>query len=467
MLYDGLDIYQAKIEDEIDGVYTISLVDFPAVEKNFVCFKKDQKQQMKFSIESEEKRNITGVVMLADTPIYRRNGDYEYYITYSKETIEKMANKLLKDGFQNRVDLQHDGELITGISMMELYIKDSSKGINPSFIEDIPDGSLLATFHVEDENLWDEIKNGDVLNGFSLEGLFTVEKMNNNKINKKNMSKLTKFMKSLMKFGEISTDKGNLYWEGEDELAVGVEVYVDGEDETKVIAEDGEYIVDEKTIVVVDGKVSEIREKEEPEIEETVEVSASKQKFNKMKEIFEETYQEKENKIITAIRAKGFDCWLVEASDEYAIVEVWVDETADYKHYRFPITWNGEEAVAGDPEEVKSEYVPVNKTEEPTEPTVVEEQYSDETTEEQKPEEISVENPDEPKEDKRDEKEERIERLETTIVELQNEIASIKDELAKLNNVPAVEPIVEEFEAVNKKETKTNKAAKLFSHLNG
>lgn len=273
MLYEGLDIYQAKIEDETDGIFAISLVDFPAVEKNFICFK-DEKKQMKFSIDSDEKRNITGVVMLADTPIYRRNGDYEYYITYSKETIEKMANKLLKDGFQNRVDLMHDGELITGISMMELYIKDSSKGINPSFISDIPDGSLMATFHVEDEKLWDEIKNGDVLNGFSLEGLFTIEKMHNNKIkNNSTMSKITKFIKSLMKFGEISTDKGTIYWDGEGDIAVDVEVYVDGEDDTKVIAEDGEYVIEDgRTIVIVDGKVSEIREKEgEETTEETTE----------------------------------------------------------------------------------------------------------------------------------------------------------------------------------------------------
>lgn len=465
MLYDGLEIYQAKIEDETDGIFAISLVDFPAVEKDFVCFSNVEKQNIKFAIENSEKQNITGVVMLADTPIYRRNGDYEYYITYSKETIERMANKLLKDGFQNRVDLQHDGELITGISMQELYIKDSTKGINPSFISDIPDGSLMATFHVDDSELWEEIKNGNVLNGFSLEGLFTIEKMSkNNKINNHNvMSKLAKFMKSLMKFGQINTDKGNLYWEGENDLEIGVEVYVDGEDETKVIAEDGEYVYEDKTIVVVDGKVSEIIEKEEPEVEEeSVEVSASKQKFNKKKELFEETYQDKENKIIAAIRAKGFDCWLVEAADDFAIVEVWVDETADYKHYRFPISWNGEEAVAGDPEEVKSEYVPVNEN--PVVEEIVVEEFAEDKTEE-----IVVEEPvsDTPKEDERDEKEERIEVLENTVSELKNEIEAIKAELVKINNEPAVEPIVEEFEAVNKKENKGNKAARLFSHLNG
>lgn len=460
MLYEGLDIYQAKIEDEMDGVYTISLVDFPAVERNFVCFKEDKKQQIRFSIDNEEKHNITGVVMVADTPIYRRNGDYEYYITYSKETIEKMAEKYLKDGLQNNVSLMHNGELISGVNMLEIYIKDSTKGITPNFIDDIPDGSLMATFHVSDEDLWEDIKNGDILNGFSLEGLFTVEKMHkNNKVNNNIniMSKLTKFVKSLMKFGEISTDKGNLYWDGDGEIAVDVEVFVDGEDGEKIIAEDGEYKVGEdKIIVVVEGKVSEIKD---VEVKEEVEVSASKQKFEKIKSAFEETYQDKENKIIGAIRAKGFDCWLIEASDEFAVVEVWNDATGDYIHYKFPITWDGEEPIVGDPQEVKSEYVPVNENipADSAETTVVEEEFEDENTEDS----------DEPKENERDEKLERIEALEGEVSELKNEIASIKNELAKVLNQPAAEPIQEEFEAINKpKPSKMNKSASLLSHLN-
>lgn len=462
MLYEGLDIYQAKIEDENDGIYAISLVDFPAVEKNFVCFK-SEKKQVRFSIENEEKHNITGVVMLADSPIYRRNGDYEYYITYSKETIEKMANKLLSDGFQNRVDIMHDGELIGGISMMELYIKDSSKGINPSFISDVPDGSLMATFHVDDENLWDEIKNGDVLNGFSLEGLFTVEKMSNNKNQNKNkMSKISKFVKSLMKFGEISTDKGNLYWDGEGDIEVGVEVFVDGEEDTKVIAEDGEYAIEDGRIIVVsEGKVSEIREPEVVVEEPSEEVSASRQKFERVKAAFEESYEDKEAKIISAIREKGFDCWLIEAGDDFAIVEIWNDVNGDYADFRFPVSWNGEEVIIGDPEEVKSEFVPVN--EKPVEPEVIVEEFSDETTEEVVVEEPVVE---EPQPEERDEDKERIEALEGEIEGLKEEIASIKDELAKINNQPAAAPIVEEFEVVKSVDTKGNKAARLFSNLN-
>lgn len=467
---NGLDIYEAKINDEIDGMYTISIVDYPAVERDFVCFKEQKKEQMKFTIENEEKQNITGVVMLADTPIYRRNGDYEYYITYSKETIAKMAEKYLKDGMQNNVSLMHNGELITGINMLEIYIKDSSKGIEPNFIEDVPDGSLMATFHVEDSDLWEQIKNGDVLNGFSLEGFFSIEeKMNNNKINKdKNMSKIAKFVKSLMKFGQIETDKGILYWDGE-ELAVGVEVYVDGEEDEKIVAEDGDYKIEGKTIVVVEGKVSEIKEDEAPEqseeqpAEETIVLNFKQDRFNKVKAAFEESYEEKERKIIEAIRGVGFsDSWLIEAGEDYAVIESWNEEAGDYKHIRFSISWDAEgNPIVGEFDEVKPAFVPVEEDV----PATVEEQFSEEEVVVEEP----VEEPksDEPQPEERDEKEEKIEALQAEVDGLKAEIAGIKSTLEKIVQQPAAQPIEEEFEAVNTpKQTRMSKAAKLLSNLN-
>ena len=275
MTYNGLDVYNATIKEIEDGIVFISLVDMPAVERDFVCFKKAE-EPLRFKIENEEKRIITGVVMTANSPILRVNGDYQYYITYSPETLQKMAEKMLYEGTFKNIDLMHNNKRVEGVNLLEVYQKDDSKGISPNFVEDVPDGSLMASFHVVNDALWDEIKNGDFLKGFSLEGFFTVEKMRkadyNNELNKnKKMSKITKFIKSLMKFGEITTDKGNLYF-GEDEIAVGIEVFVNGEnEEEKVVAEDGEYALEDGRIIVVkDGKVDEIREKEAEEpVEET------------------------------------------------------------------------------------------------------------------------------------------------------------------------------------------------------
>lgn len=291
-----IDIYEAKIEDLTDGIIAISLVEYPAVEKDFVCFS-EEKQIVKFAIDNEDKHLITGVIMLANSPIYRRQGEYEYYVLYTPETIQKMASKMLNDGTFKLNDIQHNGEYIKGLSLVELYIKDSSKGINPSFISDIPDGSLMATYHIDDDNLWDEIKNGDMLNGFSLEGLFTIDKIDKNNSKQRNtkMGIIEKIIKKAVKFAAIETDKGTLLTNEGEELAVGVEVFVEDGEGYKP-AEDGEYKYEEKIIVVEGGKVAEIRDAE-AEVEEPaaeVEVEAEEEPAAEV-EVIEPQPEERDN----------------------------------------------------------------------------------------------------------------------------------------------------------------------------
>ena len=168
-------IFYIKIDDEMEGMNAISLVESPAVEHDFICFSKDKEPvKMKFD---NSKHIITGVVALADTPIYRYNEKMgEYYVVFSKETILKMVEKYSKDGLFNSVNLQHnDNEFVDGIYMCESYITNKDRGINPKEFEDIPDGSWVCSFKVENEDLWKQIINGDKLNGFSLQGMFELE----------------------------------------------------------------------------------------------------------------------------------------------------------------------------------------------------------------------------------------------------------------------------------------------------
>ena len=73
------------------------------------------------------------------------------------------------------------------------------------------------------------------------------------------MSKINrlKLAKLLLKFAEVETDKGLLTYEGE--LVVGNEVFIEKDGEL-IPAEDGEYVAEDKTIVVKDGKIAEIVE---------------------------------------------------------------------------------------------------------------------------------------------------------------------------------------------------------------
>ena len=262
-MMDNLPLYEAKITDLSEGVYAIALVDYPAVESNFMAFKSEKKPLM-YSVQNEEQHVIFGVLMRADWPIYRvGNSGYEYYIVYSKETVRQMAQKMLSDGAQNSFNAMHNlANPIPGIECFQLFLKDVEKGVSPAGFEDIEDGSLFGAFKVNNIEAWQAIKDG-TFKGFSIEGYFTVDEAkqieNKQSKNQKNtMSKLKNALRKLLaEFGEVETNKGILSYEGE--LEVGVEVTIDGE-----AAADGEYEAEDKIIVVADGKVAEIREKEAP-----------------------------------------------------------------------------------------------------------------------------------------------------------------------------------------------------------
>ena len=85
-----------------------------------------------------------------------------------------------------------------------------------------------------------------------------------------NKKSLKLFFRSLLtKLGEVKTDKAVLKYDGDGELEVGMEVFVETEaDDTieYVHPEDGEYVMEDgRTIVVKAGIVEEIKDKvEEP-----------------------------------------------------------------------------------------------------------------------------------------------------------------------------------------------------------
>jgi hypothetical protein len=172
-----LPIYELMINEDVQDdaeVSFIALVDRPAIQKNWNAFK----ENVKFQIVSEDKQIISGPVMLADSPIYRNdNTNGEYYVVFSKDTIFKIAQKFFKKGYQANVNLMHDSnQQVSGVTMFESFISDKDRGILPmKGFEDAPDGSWFGSFKVEDDAVWQMIKEGKV-KGFSVEGVFEYSK---------------------------------------------------------------------------------------------------------------------------------------------------------------------------------------------------------------------------------------------------------------------------------------------------
>jgi hypothetical protein len=244
------------------------------------------------TIADEEKRLIRGVIMRADFPIYRVGaGGLEYYIIYDADTIRQMAEKYFTDHRANEVNVMHEeGSNVTGVNLVQWYIKDTAAGINPEGFEEIANGSLFAEFHVTNDQVWDCIKAGE-FRGFSLEGWFSMEETTEQeevddivaklkgKFNRlKNMGNLNKIKAALAallcEMRSASTDKGVIRWDGDEDLKVGDKVY-NGESEEGIAAADGEYIISESEVVAVvsGGEVVELRPIEAEATEEVVEAA--------------------------------------------------------------------------------------------------------------------------------------------------------------------------------------------------
>ena len=283
-------LYDISIDptDFETGLNAISLVEYPAVEVDFLAFAKEESAVLQFA--DEERHIITGVAILADTPIYRIAPDgTEYYVRFTKDCIRSLVEKYFKFGLTNSVNIEHkDNQFVDGVTMLESYIIDKERGICPSEFASAPDGSWVVSYKVSNLDVWSKIKSGEV-KGFSVQGLFriieTKLEMNSNKTeevdkfykeenlensehqNKNNislMSKLKEKIKALlMQYAAVSTDKGNLIY-NTDMLEVGSEVFVEDENGENVPAADGEYMLEDgRTVEVEGGKVTEIKAKED------------------------------------------------------------------------------------------------------------------------------------------------------------------------------------------------------------
>lgn len=270
---DDIPVFNATLDEDC-GIIRVSLVDDPAVSKNFQVFNASARPML-YAVQDEDKHLVRGVIMRADYPIYRRDKSLgEYYIVYKPDVIRQMAEKYLTEDRANNVNIMHkEGSDVEGVNMVQWFIKGA--GVAIEGFDDIADGSLFAEYHVTNEDVWAEIKAG-TYKGFSLEGYFNLEPEQNENyvqdvIDKwgeyfskiKNMANFKKFAtalaKMLAKFASITTDKGVLVWDTEDDLKAGDSVYVQSEDGTRVKAEDGDYKTDDgKVIKVADGKVAEI-----------------------------------------------------------------------------------------------------------------------------------------------------------------------------------------------------------------
>jgi len=164
-------------EEENEGVYAVSLVSDPAIGVNFITLSKQK--EIKLATVNEEQRILMGAILIPNQPIYRNQDGHEFNIVFPKETIKQVQQNFALKGYQNNSTIEHSGEQIQNVTFVESWIKEDEvhdKSVHYGFNEEV--GTWFGLMKVNNDEIWnDYVKTGKV-KGFSIDGVFDMEKVN-------------------------------------------------------------------------------------------------------------------------------------------------------------------------------------------------------------------------------------------------------------------------------------------------
>ena len=156
-------------EQEEAGIEAISIVENPAIEEDFIALKSNE---IKLAEVSKDKKLLMGPLLVPNKPIYRKNEDDEYYIYFSKDTIQKASQLYLKNGNQNNSTLEHQHSL-SGLTLVESWIVESeTQDKSRLYNMNVPKGTWMGTVKVNNNEIWSEYVKTNKVKGFSIEGYF-------------------------------------------------------------------------------------------------------------------------------------------------------------------------------------------------------------------------------------------------------------------------------------------------------
>ena len=265
--------YKVGIDSE---TYAISLVESPAIESDFVALAKEEEEKQQVFLESNEKHMLYGAALIPDKDIYRNNGEQEFYINFTKESIERMSQDFMKEYRQYEVKTDHD-DIANEVCVVESWlVSDSYKDKSNALGINVPEGTWMVGMKVNNIETWERIKAGE-LKGFSVESMISLEEFS--KQNNDNMNIETNDMGFWNKMKEVlaeafSKKEGDIEPIDMEELAANsgftnVEDY-QKEVETIKAELEGQNAAEPAVEPTVEPTVEEPKPVEEPKVEEPV-----------------------------------------------------------------------------------------------------------------------------------------------------------------------------------------------------
>ena len=247
--------------EENKGVFAISLVENPAIEEvGIYLSKEDELVQLK----EIEKGLLMSPVLIPNQKILRVDESGNLFnIMFTKEVIELSQRHFHINGYQSKSTEEHDYNLkLNGVTIVESWIKEFEQDKSNEYGYDLPIGTWFAIMKVDNEDVKAKIKSGEI-KGFSIDGSF---KLNNYK-----MSKEHNFLKALKDLiNPKEEEKVELTEQVATEEVKLEEEVIQASMEVGSVVPNGMYTAEDGTYFsVVDGKISEVKEHEVEQEEQT------------------------------------------------------------------------------------------------------------------------------------------------------------------------------------------------------
>jgi uncharacterized protein YfcZ (UPF0381/DUF406 family) len=277
-----LPIIELTLEDLEQGVDATALVENPAIQRNWMAFK--EHKDFKFKTHNEDKRILAGALMVADFPMYRNMNGKEFFVKFSSETIEQLADRMVLNNKLTAFNFEHDAKKeLADMHIQQFFIINTELGVNtPLGFEELPNGSLFAFVKVNNEQVWNDYVKTGIVKGFSIEGNFatkeefseqtflnefqTIINMTDKKVATSKLDELVAKAKSLfsedvkveekvekeeeVKMAEATLTDGTIVkWEGE----LAEEVVITLEDGSA--APNGEHTFEDGTVIMVEDGI--------------------------------------------------------------------------------------------------------------------------------------------------------------------------------------------------------------------
>jgi len=281
-------------EAQAFGVEAISLVKYPAIERNFIYFSKQGKSQLtQLAAIDEEKQTLIGPALIPDKHIPRldEGSEEEYDVFFSKETVRQCAELFLKENRANSHTFEHQVP-IDGVSVVESWLV-----VNPELDKakhyglSVPEGTWMVRVHCANEDMWSKVKEGE-LRGFSIEGYFADKIL---KAQKENLfARLMKTLRQRKFYAEATLADGKVVATEAEKLEPGVAVFTLDAEGMPVPMSNGKYTtkagveleVFDGILTDYDGEVQEVIESE------PAEPKPASEKVDLWKKYFEKRYNQ-------------------------------------------------------------------------------------------------------------------------------------------------------------------------------